>query len=347
MNTDYGAGTEQTSPLRRLFLRLEAAFWLTRPQSLFSKVPLAAAGWLVGRAGEPTTASEAAILVGVLAAMQGAMFTINDVFDAPKDAISAPYLPIPSGLVSRNAARLQAVVLALCFGVGCLLLAEGLWAIFAVVATMPPAFVTMKLYGRSKSAWYSPLLGSTASSSAASWAWLLAGAHNLGAFVLLFSAATLHGVHANLRAQLRDIHGDPLANNLTLAVRLGAKRTFWLAAAVRFVELGLILTMWLLFGAHWGGAFLLLAMVLLVIGVVTAPVVYQETRERIQQTEALSLWMYISFVSEIAMLATLAPMVAAATGLFMFSWFHLVRRSYYSRLVGGRLAREWKGRLSC
>jgi 1,4-dihydroxy-2-naphthoate octaprenyltransferase len=187
-------------------------------------------------------------------------------------------------------------------------------------------------------------MGSTASSSAPFWVWLLAGRSNFPVFAVLFAITSLHGIHANLRAQLRDIEGDPKAGSITLAVRLGAKHTFLLAVWIRVVELIGVLTMSLLFGAPWGWIWVLPVAILLAAGIATAPRFYEKTRDRIGQTAALSLWVYMSFLTEIAILGAFHPVFAIPVAVVMFLWFRVVRKGYYGRLVGGRLAAEWHER---
>jgi 4-hydroxybenzoate polyprenyltransferase len=329
--------------LRRALLRLEGGFWLTRPQSAFSKVPMAVAAWTVGRGDFPDSALKLGFLVLFLVVLQALLFVINDINDAERDRLSAPYMPIPSGVMTRGGAVGEALVLGALFVTSVGVISSGLGSLLAVLATIPPALATMYVYGRTKSTWFSPLMASTASSSAPLWAWLLAGHRNGTAFALLFAITTLHGLHANLRAQLRDIEGDPKAGNFTLAYRLGAKRTFWLAAAIRILELVLILGLGLYCGIRGSLLWLLPALALLVFGLATARDVYAETRDRIGQTEALTLWVYISFLTEIAILGAFRPLLALPTAVVMFAWFRCVRWGYYARLVSGRLALVWEG----
>lgn len=332
-----------SSPHRKKWtLILEGCIWLTRPQSLFSQVPIALAAWSIGCGGLVTSEiPNVMLLVLFLMTFQAAMFVVNDLYDAHRDKVSAPYMPIPSGVVSQRAAFTEAVVLGLVF-VGCIFaLARDWFGIIAVLITLPAAVGTMKLYGMTKSAWFSPLLGSTTFASAALWAWLLAGRQNLDAFLLLFVIAALHGVHANVRAQLRDIEGDPQAGTVTLAARLGAKRTMWLAAIIRLVELCGIAWLLIAYGKRAGWFFWAAALIIFIAAMIRMPEVYSRTRNRIGQTEALSLWAYVAFMAEIAVLGALEPAVALPTAFIMFFWFKLVRKGYYYRLPTGRLATEF------
>jgi 4-hydroxybenzoate polyprenyltransferase len=329
---------------RKWGLKLEGCVWLTRPQSLFSQVPIALAAWSVGRGG--LAASEVPnvlLLVLFLMAFQAAMFVVNDLYDAHRDKISAPYMPIPSGVVSRRAAIAEAALLGTTF-VGCIFaLAQDSFGIVAVLITIPAALGTMKLYGATKSAWFSPLLGSTTFASAALWAWLLAGRGNFSAFAVLFTVAALHGIHANVRAQLRDIEGDPRAGAVTLAARMGAKRTMWIAALVRLVELGGVAWLLVAYGRRGGWLYLAAALTIFAVAMARMPQVYSRTRDRIGQTEALSIWAYVSFMAEIAILGAFEPAVALPTAVIMFLWFKLMRTGYYHRLASGRLAAEFGG----
>jgi len=323
-------------------MRLEAAFWLTRPQSFFSQVPIALAAWSVGSGGlDSEQIPRILLLVLFLMAFQAVMFVVNDIYDADKDRISAPYMPIPSGLVTRKVAIAEALLLGAIFFGSFFTIAQDWFAVIAVLITIPAALGTMKLYGATKSAWFSPLLGFSTFASAALWAWLLAGRQNPKAFFVLFVAAGLHGIHANVRAQMRDIEGDPKAGNVTLASRLGARKTMWIAAIVRFLELGTITLLWLYYGSQFGWIWLLTGFAIFLVAVIRMPAIYERTRDRVGQTEALYVWVYVALMAEIAMLGALEPKVALPTVVLMFFWFNLVRRSYYSRLVGGRLARKF------
>ncbi len=327
----------------RTALRIEGGFWLTRPQSLFSQVPIALAAWSIGSGGLGSDqAVRVLALVIFLMAFQGAMFVVNDIYDSQKDLISAPYMPIPSGVVTRNLAIAEALLLGAIFALSFFAASQDMFAAIVVLATIPPALATMKLYGATKSAWFSPLLGFTTFASAALWAWLLAGRQNPKAFLVLFIVAGLHGIHANIRAQLRDIEGDPKAGNRTLASRLGARKAMWLCALVRLAELCGITLMWIFFGNRLGWIWLLPAIAIFLFAMTRMPRVYERTRDRIGQTQALYAWVYVSLLSEIAILGAFEPVAALPTVALMFFWFNLVRKGYYHRLVGGRLAQAFQ-----
>ena len=261
------------------------------------------------------------------------MFVVNDIGDAKADRTSAPFLPIPSGMISKTMAMAEALLLGAVF-LGCAIaLAQSLVLTIVVLASVPAALGTMVLYGRTKAFWFSPFLASVASSSFAAWAWILAGCGNVPAFMLLFGIASLHGIHANLRAQLRDIEGDQKAGTVTLAARIGPKRTLIWAAIIRVLELAAIGLLALRFGVARGLLWLLPPVVLLVVALTRVDEFSERTRDRHAQTEELFIWVYMSFTTELATLGVFEPIAALALGSFMFAWFRLVRAAYYRRLV--------------
>jgi len=328
----------QVSPFaqgRPTFLkRLEAAFWLTRPHIAFSKVPMAAAGWVVGRGANATSPAQAALLVLLLTSMQMLMFVVNDLNDAQKDRVTAPYLPIPSGLVSRATAIAEAGLLAAIFLGTAFLLAPNRWTFIVVLATIPAALGTLAFYSRTKAAWFSSLLGSLGSASFVAWAWFLAGHHQPRAFVLLFAVASLHGMHANLRSQIYDIEGDPKAGTMTLSARLGPRRALQTAAFVRIVELLAIGALVWIYGKATGALWLVPTVGLLVFALTRLSKAYATTRNRRHQTEELFVWVYIAFLTELSVFGAFRPMTSLVLGVFMYTWFQVVRAGYYRRLVG-------------
>jgi 4-hydroxybenzoate polyprenyltransferase len=208
------------------------------------------------------------------------------------------------------------------------LLAANLWVIAVILATIPAALGTMMFYGRTKAAWYSPVVATMASSSFVAWAWLVGGARYPAAFALLFATASLHGVHANLRSQLRDIEGDPKAGTVTLAARLGPKRTLMIAAAARLVELVAIAVSAFAYGVPAGAVWLVPALILFVVALSRAPEFYARTRDRRQQTDEMMIWVHLSFITELAAFGAFRPLTALALGAGMAIWFRIVRAGY-------------------
>src|SRR6478609_11420678 len=140
---------------RRMLLRLEGGFWLTRPQSIFSKVPMALAAWTIGWGDTTNSSVKLVFLVLLLMVLQALLFVINDINDAEGDRISAPYMPIPSGAITQRGAIVEALALGAVFVISVGVISSGFGSLLAVLATIPPALATMYVYGRTKSAWFS------------------------------------------------------------------------------------------------------------------------------------------------------------------------------------------------
>lgn len=59
-------------------------------------------GWLVG--GGQRSVRDLVALIAFAVCAQLLITSLNDVYDAARDAVTAPYLPIPSGAISRRGA---------------------------------------------------------------------------------------------------------------------------------------------------------------------------------------------------------------------------------------------------
>src|SRR5262249_2677360 len=99
--------------LRQLLLRLEACWWMLRPPGFYVKSSIAAAGWFAAT-DHPGYARLVAIPVA-LGLAGGVVNVPNDVLDRKKDAVTAPELPLPSGIVTLPWAL--ALLALLAFGV--------------------------------------------------------------------------------------------------------------------------------------------------------------------------------------------------------------------------------------
>jgi len=328
--------------MHKTLLKMEGGFWITRPHGMFGKFPLSYAAWLVGRDSLRThevvpdlrTIIVLALFVG---AYQASLIVCNDWLDAEKDKRSAPYLPIPVGVVARRHALLEGLFFGAVFLALLGILSSDRRGAFLALSTMPAALLTIKLYGRTKSKWYSAALASTAAASGPLWAWLLAGSHNLALFGLVFAIALTHGLHTNIRAQLRDIEGDPKAGNTTLAVKLGPKRIFRATVALRAVELaGIAALCW--YTNITGSFFWFIVALLIFAGCLTRSRLYEQSRSRIDQTRVLTPWVYASLLAEIAVLGAFEPVSAGAVLVFMVVWFNVLREGYRMRIEQHGLA---------
>jgi 4-hydroxybenzoate polyprenyltransferase len=245
---------------------MEALFWMTRPSSAVIGL-LAVPGWLAASA-PPGFGRMSAMVAAV---MLGRMIVniVNDILDEEKDRITAPELPLPSGLVTLPQAALTAGFLLLCVLAllfvaggsprGFFLAAGGIAAGGLLIGcysfVKPYAIASMTVTG-----------GAFVSAPVA--AWLVAGGGVSPQICAVVLYAFLRGLGANVFSTLRDVDVDGKVGNYSVAVRLGPERAlklgvllevlaafcvFWVAAADDHFLLGGVvvgLSLFFLLGAY-------------------------------------------------------------------------------------------------
>jgi 4-hydroxybenzoate polyprenyltransferase len=203
----------------RMRNKVETCFWMARPAVIVDSVFYVACGWFTSQPGFRLN-----LLVVVLAAWlaRGGGLILNDVFDYPKDKVTAPAMPLPAGKIGVRTATWTGITLA------------GVAIVLSTVAAVndtgrlgiPVAstvFLALNyLYSRhkAKGVWAS-LAISIQVSFAAVFGWLVGGAAHPVQFAVIFATLTIFGVRQNIIAGLRDIDSDPKVGNRTTAVRLG------------------------------------------------------------------------------------------------------------------------------
>jgi 4-hydroxybenzoate polyprenyltransferase len=215
--------------LRAAALTVEACWWMMRPFFFISAVAVPA-GWLA--ADDPPGEGRLFALTAALALAGGAVNVLNDILDADKDRRTAPELPIPSGLLTLTAATglLGGLTLAVVglFALGAPSLARlgaGL-AVIGLGVTIVTAYSVLK-----SERLLAPLAAACAYASLAVTGWLVAGGGG-GPIAAVVACTLVFGVARNLLAAVRDVDADRSVGNESLAVRLGARRTLRLAAAL-------------------------------------------------------------------------------------------------------------------
>jgi 4-hydroxybenzoate polyprenyltransferase len=230
-----------SSVLKRLILRLEALCWMTRPSSVVTGL-IAVPGWLV--ATSPPRFGRLAAMVGAVMVGRMIVNVINDILDEEKDRVTAPELPLPSGLVTLPQAALTAGALTICLLV-LLAIAGGSWVGFSVGAggialgglfigsysfVKPHALVAMAVTG-----------GAFLSGSLT--AWLVAGGGWSAAVAIVLAYALLRGLAGNVFSTLRDVELDAEVGNHSIAVRLGASRALTLGLAIEVLAVVCVLSL--------------------------------------------------------------------------------------------------------
>lgn len=155
-----------------------------------------------------------------MTALQVSIGAVNDVVDAPRDAIGQPWKPIPAGLVRPSTARLLALVSA----------ALGL----AAVTPLGPAMLGLALLVLAIGLAYDLVLKGTRWSWSGFaigipilpvFAWYGATARLPEAFVILVPAGAIAGASLAIANSLVDLESDRLAGTASLAGAWGSRRS--------------------------------------------------------------------------------------------------------------------------
>lgn len=327
--------------------RVEGLVWIIRPSVMLGQMPFVAAAWFVGTPAESAPDyGRLAAYFGVVLGLRNLAVIINDILDAPKDRVTAPFLPIPRGAVTSMAAAELAVA---SFGIA---LGVLVWLGVLRLPLLPPVLtllacgVLTPLYSASKS-WglLSSVISASVHSVPAMGAWWFAGRANLNSFLLLMVVVMLHGMQVNLQAALRDVDGDPKVGNRTWAVRLGPARAFdtatWLAAGKTLL---LIPLAFMPGGNPYGLMWIAAALVSTTRAawVVRPQFASASGRDRLGRDRDLREWTRASFVTLIAISGIYMPLGTLVLGAFLRGWF-LVTDRLYRRWIQVFLVREMCG----
>jgi 4-hydroxybenzoate polyprenyltransferase len=213
--------------------RAEALFWLLKPHRLSSPVLIGAAGF----AAAGGTAAESAVFAVFVWCQTAAIMALNDVFDAEKDQETNPEAPIAAGMISRLSATLVVLAVSL-FGAGVLYaLQRNIFDVGIAMAITVTSVLIAAAYSAFKG---SGALGSVLAGlpfAGAALIGLLLGDDSPPAwtFAVLITYGLVRGFATNVCVALRDVDSDPSVGNMTLPVRIGARRGFLVTASISLV----------------------------------------------------------------------------------------------------------------
>lgn len=196
---------------------------MLRPPGSYLKASIAAAGWFAAP-GHPGYVRLAAITVA-LGLSGAAVNVLNDLLDRDKDAVTAPELPLPSGMVTLLEALVVLGVLVLVVLAGVLVASMSILRFFLGLVPMIAACAVVAAYSLCKPVWIGPpLLAATAYVMVPLDAWVVAGGGG-DTIALVLAYSCCFGFAANFLAALRDAANDPAVGNKSVAVRFGVDRT--------------------------------------------------------------------------------------------------------------------------
>lgn len=224
-------------------VRVAAALWLPRHTYWPGPMMLAGVGWLSSEA-DVALGWRFALMLSVAAVLKGIGNVLNDIFDRKKDLITAPEMPIPSGLVSVRVAWLVAGTM-----LGAIVAATLLVAPRAVDALLGVAMIVVGvgltvLYSKTKRF---GLMGSAASATAVSlvplYGWIVAPGSQWDQIALVLVATFVLELGGNQVAAARDLELDAQAGTRTLPVRIGARKALAFTSLCSSASAILILTL--------------------------------------------------------------------------------------------------------
>ena len=226
-------------------MRLAGFIAITRPINSFVAGLAAIVAYLIDTG---TLLPESLLLFFIVALITAAGNTINDFFDAEIDAINRPDRPIPSGAVSRGAARGFAVTLFLA-GILVSFFTNPLCIGIAIFNTLLLIAYAAKLKS-------TPLIGNIVVAYLSASIFLFGGALNgLDGLVRIIPIAAITFFAILSRELLKDaedVEGDRAGGADTVPIRIGIKKTseFALIATVLAVAASFIPYFW------WGAWYL-------------------------------------------------------------------------------------------
>ena len=226
-------------------MRLAGFITITRPKNSFVAGLAAIVAYLIDTG---TVIPETLLLFFIVALITAAGNVINDFFDAEIDAINRPDRPIPSGAVSREAARGFAVTLFLA-GILVSFFTNSLCIGIAIFNTLFLITYAVKLKS-------TPLIGNIVVAYLSASIFLFGGALNgLDGLVRIIPIAAITFFAMLSRELLKDaedVEGDTAGGADTVPLRIGIKKTseFALIATVLAVAASFIPYFW------WGSWYL-------------------------------------------------------------------------------------------
>jgi 4-hydroxybenzoate polyprenyltransferase len=199
----------------------------------FPTVLVAAATGVLGLVAGAGVES-AAIMAVSMAGFQAAIGTVNDLVDAPSDAVGQPWKPIPAGRVSRRVAEIVALTAAALGVVGSAALGAG-----TLVVGLAGLGLGLAYDMWAKRAGWGWLCLTLALPLVPVYAWLGAGAGLPPDLGLLVVMAVLAGVELAIANGLVDLAADTESGSRSIAVRLGPSRGRLVMVAAAAALIGL------------------------------------------------------------------------------------------------------------
>ncbi len=328
----------------RIALRLEALWWLTRLYLNASPIWLSVLGWLAGgREGGGGTLS---LLLAAVILAGSAHMVQNDILDKEPDRVTAPYLPLPAGLLtSAQASRammLMTVLAAIALGAAAPSVAVLLGCLGLVIISGlgTRIYSAHKSWGAADSFFVGLSMAVTATIG-----WLIGGERHTLEVLIIAAYALAYGFTANTWAALRDFDRDGLVGNRTLPVQIGGPATVRVALATSLLQYAIAAVLMVVVGPPLIA--LVLLPVALMVQALAAPATHRKFGEhdlgRPQRLQDLRFIRFGETLRFTAVLAIYSPVAAVVLFVVLEASLTFGARTYRRRIIAGGLARSMEG----
>jgi 4-hydroxybenzoate polyprenyltransferase len=274
---------------------------------------------------------------------RGALNIVGDVLDRRRDETTAPYLPIPAGLVSvpvalAGAAVVAAAALAAAWGAS----GADAGAFTKVILLMTAVTLLGMLYTPLKRFGFAgPIVLGVSQSAAPLAGWILAGGS--GDVVVLVAVLAYAGISLianNVLAALRDVDLDGAVGNNTVAVRAGVDTSLQVGFVLSVVVGAIALAVAVYNGQPLAAIVAAVTFARVVTAYRKAGTMFVGMTDRANRDGAIEVFRSSTFWFHLALLAAFSPAAAVAFWAFAKLLFPLQSGGYRRRIVGGGLQQQ-------
>ena len=330
--------------VRGALLRAETAWWMTRIYLSNINIWPVLMGWAAARSSGGGGGLVPLVLLCLFVALAGgALFIVNDILDADGDRTTAPYLPLPAGLLTVR----QSWAWAGAYLMGALValyLAAGTAGRFAVALGVTVAGVLAAMvYSKVKDdGLIASVMVTVPQTLPAVIAWWLAGATAGWALAVVLAYCVLACISNNIMAALRDVDLDGEVDNRTLPVRVGGAAAFRLAARIALLALVPVAVAGVAAPQGWAAVPFGLAAAGVLAGTYrrTLATFEEPGRGRVRRMKDLRGFKFGEYLRHAALVAAFDPVLALVAGVLMYASLFFGHKVYTRRLIDGGIRRS-------
>ncbi|MCU1644936.1 MAG: hypothetical protein JWN03_5211 [Nocardia sp.] len=301
-------------------------------------------GWAAAEATGPGgNAPRDIVLLALFCALSGgSLFIVNDILDEEGDHVTAPYLPLPAGIITRKASWAWAAVYLIAAFVVLGFAAHTVPRFMLALGIMLGAVVASVAYSKVKDdGIVASVMVTIPQTVPAVIAWIFASGGAWWALASIICYCVLACISNNILAALRDVDLDASVGNMTVAIRLGAPAAYRLAAMLGFASAIPVVVSGIVHGTWWWLPFEVFGL-----GVMAANygstyrAMCEPDRGRLTRMADMKRFKSGEFWRHAGMVAVFSPVTALIAGAVMFTLLRGGGRVYVKRVVGGGIRRQ-------